>query len=89
MSLNNATFYHRWDKRVLFSEISPKPRSLYVTAYIFCDGMSTVKIAEEHKEWIDGVAEQLNTSRKAVVDMVFDWFFSSQVEAEEEEDEEE
>lgn len=40
--------------------------------------MSTVKISDENKELIDAIADQLDTSIKEVVDMIFNWFFSSE-----------
>lgn len=36
----------------------------------------TIRITEEHKEFIDEVAEQLDTSRKEVLEYILDWFFS-------------
>jgi len=38
--------------------------------------MATIKLDEEHKETIDMIADQLGTSRKSVVDMILEWFFS-------------
>lgn len=44
----------------------------------------TIKIGEEYKELIDEVADQLDTSRKAVLDMILEWFFSQKGSGEEE-----
>lgn len=36
----------------------------------------TIRLSEEHWDTIDMIADQLDTSRKAVVDMILEWFFS-------------
>jgi len=38
---------------------------------------TSVRISEDHKELIEEVADQLDTSIKAVVGFILDWFFSS------------
>jgi len=39
---------------------------------------TSVRISEDHKELIEEVADQLDTSIKAVVGFILDWFFSSE-----------
>ena len=54
--------------------------------------MSTIKISEEYKDLIEEAAGQLGVSRKEVIDMILEWFFSQKagnLEEEEEEEEEE
>lgn len=38
---------------------------------------TSVRISAEHKELIDDVADQLDTSIKSVVGMILQWFFDT------------
>jgi len=37
---------------------------------------TTIRIDEDHKDLIDDIAEQLDTSRKEVLEGILNWFFS-------------
>lgn len=37
---------------------------------------TSVRISEEHKEMVNEIADQLDTSIKSVVGLILDWFFS-------------
>jgi len=48
----------------------------------------TIRISDEYKGLIDAVADQMGTSRKEVVDMILDWFFSQKAAGKSDESEE-
>ena len=48
-----------------------------------------IRISAEHKELLEDMADQLDTSIKAVVDGILDWFFNDAFDIDEDEVEEE